>query len=97
MRSWTRAVFFGGAVLVLAACNDATSPTSPSSLNKIGSPAAAWTYTPTTTTSEPTTTTTPPPSDSTNGIKNDCTGVVIHTGFGLDGMTVPICIQITNF
>lgn len=90
MQSWKKAVFFGGAVLVLAACGDATSPSSPA-LNRIDGP-AAWSTKKTSTTSTTSTTT---PSDSTNTITNTCSGVVIHVG--LDGMTVPLCVQTTNY
>lgn len=89
MQSWKKAVFFGGAVLVLAACSDATSPTSPA-LNRIDGPAASYTKKVGTTSTETTTS-----SDSTNTIKNDCNGVIIH--WGVDGMIVPVCVQIINY
>lgn len=90
MQSWKKAVFFGGAVLVLAACNDATSPTSPA-LNRIDGPAASFTKKAGTTSTESATS-----SDSTNGIKTDCNGVIIH--WGTDGTIVPVCVQIiTNY
>ena len=71
--SWKRAVFFGGAVLVLAACSDATAP---NSLTKLD---AAEAYSKTKTTSSTTTTTTTsttPTATSTD----ECTAMVIHTG-----------------
>jgi hypothetical protein len=90
MQSWKKAVFFGGAVLVLAACSDATSPTSPA-LNRIDGPAASLTKKADSMSTESTTS-----SDSTNTISNDCNGVIIH--WGTDGTIVPVCIQIiTNY
>lgn len=63
--SWQRAVFFGGAVLVLSACADATAPAplghAGGTLNAKKAAAADTTALP--------------------GGKNDeCTGVVIHVG-----------------
>ena len=85
MASWKKAVFYGGAVLVLAACSDATSP-SPA-LNKIGGPAASYTKKAGTTATESSTS-----ADSTNGIKTECSGVTIH--WGVDGTLVPVCVPI---
>lgn len=79
--SWQRAVFFGGAVLVLSACGDATAP---ASLNRVdgtlNSKRAA--------TSDSTTTV-----DPTGGGSDECTGVVIHVG-SIGGSIVPVCILI---
>jgi hypothetical protein len=73
---WKKALFFGGAVLVLAACSD--SATAPTALRQADAPSAAWTW-PTTTTSTTTSTTTTT-SDTTKVIDPLCTGVVIRTG-----------------
>ena len=77
--SWQRAVFFGGALLVLSACGDATAP---STLRQVGGTLdtrkAATTDT---TTLDP------------NGTKDDeCSSIVIHVG--LDGSLVPLCVVI---
>ena len=77
---WKKALFFGGAVLVLAACSD--SATSPTALRQADAPSAAWTW-PTTTS----TTTTTSTNDGSGTllpklplIDPVCTGVVIRTG-----------------
>jgi hypothetical protein len=75
---WKKALFFGGAVLVLAACSD--SATAPTALRPADAPSAAWTWP--TTTSSTTTSTTPTTSDTTGTVIDPvCTGVVIRTGF----------------
>lgn len=76
--SWQRAVFFGGAVLVLSACGDATAP---STLHQAGGTLNAK--------KAPTVTTTPTDT-TTGGKKDECTGVVIHVG--VDGSLVPTCV-----
>ena len=73
---WKKALFFGGAVLVLAACSD--SATAPTALTKADAPEASFLLKPATTT---TTTTTPLPR-----IGPVCTGIVIRTG--IDGEIV---------
>jgi hypothetical protein len=83
--SWKKAVFFGGALLVLAACGDATGPTSPSALSRTGGNSAALTASPMPTTTTTTTTTLLQPS--TNPIL--CSGIVIHVG--LDGSIISDC------
>ena len=76
--SWQRAVFFGGAVLVLSACADATAP---ATLRQVGgsldAKRAATTDTATV--------------DPSGGKSDECTGVVIHVG-GIDGSLIPICV-----
>ena len=70
---WKKALFFGGAVLVLAACSD--SATAPSALRQADAPPAALTLTmPMSTT---TGTVTLPPKPIIDPI---CTGIVIRTG-----------------
>jgi hypothetical protein len=77
--SWQRAVFFGGAVLVLSACADATAP---STLRQVDGTVFAKR-------AETTDSTTVDPA----GGKNDeCSSVVIHVG--LDGSLIPICVVI---
>ena len=78
---WKKALFFGGAVLVLAACSD--SATSPTALRQADAPEASLLLlSPTTsTTTTTTTTTTPLPR-----IGPVCTGIVIRTG--VDGQIV---------
>jgi len=77
--SWKKAVFFGGAVLVLAACGDATSPNSPSALTKVnGVSASLVKKAASDSTSTPTTVPT-----------SVCTGIVIHAG--LDGSLIEVC------
>ena len=75
---WKKALFFGGAVLVLAACSDST--TAPTALRQTEAPEASYILklSPTTTT---TTTTSPLPR-----IGPVCTGIVIRTG--TDGQLV---------
>lgn len=74
---WKKALFFGGAVLVLAACSD--SATAPTALRQADAPSAAWTWP--TTTSSTTTSTTSTTSDTTITVIDPlCTGVVIRTG-----------------
>jgi hypothetical protein len=75
---WKKALFFGGAVLVLAACSD--SATAPTALRQADAPEASLMLTPTTT-STTTSTTSPLPR-----IGPICTGIVIRTGF--DGQLV---------
>lgn len=72
---WKKALFFGGAVLVLAACSD--SATAPTALTKADAPEASFLLKPATTT----TTTSPLPR-----IGPVCTGIVIRTG--IDGEIV---------
>jgi hypothetical protein len=74
---WKKALFFGGAVLVLAACSD--SATAPTALRKADAPEASLLLMPATTTT--TTTTSPLPR-----IGPICTGIVIRTG--IDGQIV---------
>lgn len=68
---WKKALFFGGAVLVLAACSD--SATAPTALDQVKG-SANWTLSPTTST---TTSTTIIKTDSS---KTLCSGFVIRTG-----------------
>lgn len=80
---WKKALFFGGAVLVLAACSD--SATSPSALRQSDG-AASLKLTPTATT-----TTT---SDSTGTplpVIGLCTGIVIRTGADADSTSAASC------
>ena len=81
---WKKALFFGGAVLVLAACSD--SATSPTALRQADAPSAAWTWSTTDTTTSSTTTT----SDTTTVTDPLCTGVVIRTGV-IDASTSTSC------
>jgi hypothetical protein len=83
---WKKALFFGGAVLVLAACSD--SATSPTALRQADAPSAAWTW-PTTT--SPTTTSTTTSTDSLPVIDPVCTGVVIRTGVIADASSSSSC------
>ena len=71
---WKKALFFGGAVLVLAACSD--SATAPTALRKADAPEASLLLKPATTT-----TTSPLPR-----IGPICTGIVIRTG--IDGQII---------
>jgi hypothetical protein len=77
--SWKKAVFYGGAVLVLSACADATAPTSPE-LKKIDHSSASA--------KQSTTTLSPTAPSDTNKVLN-CSGMLIHTGF--DGALVLSC------
>lgn len=80
---WKKALFFGGAVLVLAACSD--SATSPSALRQSNG-AASLKLAPTgtvTTTSD--TTSTPLP------VIGLCTGIVIRTGADADSTSTSTC------
>lgn len=80
--SWKKALFYGGAVLVLAACGDATSPTSPSAVTKVNGVSASMTKKTTGTVS----------SDSTSTPVNEplsCAAAVIHVG--LDGSLIMTC------
>jgi hypothetical protein len=71
--AWKRALFYGGAVVVLAACSNATAP---DGMNRKGAQAAAKTSpTPTTTT---TTTTSTTSSETTLG--PTCNGYVVYIG-----------------
>jgi hypothetical protein len=70
---WKKALFFGGAVLVLAACSD--SSTAPTALRQADAPPAAFTLSAPTTTSTGTVTLPPKPV-----IDPICTGIVIRTG-----------------
>lgn len=76
---WKKALFFGGAVLLLAACSrDATAP---NSLVRVeGAQAAAR--------STSTKTATTPLSPTTLSISTECSGVVIRTG------DIDICVPI---
>ena len=77
---WKKALFFGGAVLVLAACsNGATSPTA---LRQADARMATWTWETTDTTTTSTTT-----SDTSTVTDPLCTGVVIRTGVSDDTST----------
>ena len=78
--NWKKAVFYGGAVLVLAACGDATSPTSPA-LTKV-SGVSASSVKKASAASDSTSTPTVPTSV--------CNGMVIHAG--LDGALVEVCL-----
>jgi len=71
---WKKALFFGGAVLVLAACSD--SATAPTALRKADAPEASLLL-------KPATTTTSSPLPRIGPI---CTGIVIRTG--MDGQFV---------
>ena len=78
---WKKALFFGGAVLVLAACSDSTAPTA---LRQADAPPAALTLTmPMSTT---TGTVTLPPKPIIDPI---CTGIVIRTGVETTETTAP--------
>ena len=79
--SWQRAVFFGGAVLVLSACADATAP---STLRQVGGSMLLKQAT--------TTDTTVTTINPTGGADDGCSSVVIHVG--LDGSIIPMCIVI---
>jgi len=78
--SWKKAVFYGGAVLVLAACSDATAP---SALTKVNGVSASSKST-TTATSDSTTTVAPPTAPLS------CGNAVIHVG--ADGEVSLICL-----
>jgi hypothetical protein len=83
--SWKKALFFGGAVLLLAACSDATAPTSLNRQRDISAAAKSSPTTPIPTTSTPTTPTTTVLVD-TDPLLDLCvnsSGYVVHTG--LDG------------
>ena len=80
--SWKRAVFFGGAVLVLAACDNATAPTSPG-LTRLGGVSAASRKA----SDAPVVT----PDSTTSGVKNDCNGSVVII-VGLDEQMLPVCV-----
>ena len=77
--SWKRAVFLGGAVLVLAACDNATAPTSPSSLTKLTKLGGAPVLSKKATTAG----TIPAAADSTavppSGVSDQCSFVVIRS------------------
>jgi hypothetical protein len=73
---WKKALFFGGAVLVLAACSD--SATAPTALRQADAPEASLML------NQPTTTSTTSPLLPRIG--PICTGIVIRTGF--DGQLV---------
>jgi hypothetical protein len=77
--SWQRAVFFGGAVLVLSACGDATAP---SSMRQVGG----------TLNNRKATVAVDSTVAPTGGKDDECTGIVIHVG--LDGSAVPVCLII---
>ena len=85
--SWKRAVFFGGAVLLLAACDNATAPTSPSGLTRLGGVSAAAkakgsdASTPAVT-----------PDSTTSGVQTDCGGGGAVVTVGLDGQLLPVCL-----
>jgi hypothetical protein len=79
--SWKKAVFFGGAVLLLAACDNATAPNSPSALNRRDLAAVSSTKNATTQTDSTTVPGTPR--------VGECHQAVIHTG--IDWQTVLIC------
>lgn len=85
--SFKKAVFFGGAVLVLAACGDATSPTSPSALSDMnGAAAAAKASVSPTPTMPPTTAA---PKVPVNAMTALCGNATIH--LGLDGSIIITC------
>ena len=75
---WKKALFFGGAVLVLAACSD--SATAPTALRQASVPAAAFKLGLTTTPTTTTTTTLEPTLPPLPVIDPVCTGIVIRTG-----------------
>jgi hypothetical protein len=75
---WKKALFFGGAVLVLAACSD--SATAPTALRQADAPEASLML------NVPTTTSTTSPLPPLPRIGPICTGTVIRTGF--DGQLV---------
>ena len=81
--SWKKAVFFGGAVLLLAACDNATAPNSPSALNRLDRAAVSSTKSATTQSDSTTTPTVP-------GTIGECHQAVIHTG--VEWQAVIICM-----
>jgi hypothetical protein len=78
--SWKRAVFYGGAVLVLAACDNATAPTAPS-LTRVNDVSASSKRASAQSAPETTADSTTVPG---SGVKNTCSGMVIF--IGLDGL-----------
>lgn len=81
--SWKKAVFFGGAVLVLSACADTTAPSSPSELTKLDR--ASVSASKKTQDAAPATLTIPPPEQA----PTSCAAAVIHVGF--DGELIVTC------
>lgn len=79
--SWKKAVFYGGAVLVLSACADTTAPSSPSELTKLDrAPVSASKKTQNAAPATPTLPVQAPTS---------CAAAVIHVGF--DGELIVTC------
>ena len=87
--SWKKAVFYGGAVLVLAACDNATAPTSPSAMTKLDGVAAAAKQ-------KATTETAPAPQANPLSLptvpNTGCAAAVIHVG--LDGELIMVCAPV---
>lgn len=83
--SWKKAVFTGGAVLLLAACADSTAPTGPTELKKVNSSNANFLGA--TSTILPTTTT--PTDPNTKPVT--CNYVV---RVGIDGTVIVLCIPV---
>jgi hypothetical protein len=89
-----QALFLGGAVVVLAACGDATAP---DSLVRDGAAASAAKFVVPTTISTPTTTTTtplPPLPTLPGGLLDECRGnFVVPSGrIGEEPLSSPICV-----
>ncbi len=84
---WKKALFFGGAVLVLAACSD--SATAPSAMRQMSAPATAAWGLPTSTTTTSGTTLVPTPNPIIGPI---CNGFVIRTGEESAAAPVTTCI-----
>lgn len=80
---WKKALFFGGAVLVLAACSDST--TAPGTLRQSNTAAAVKTKSDSTSTS---TSTVLPGLPIIDPI---CTGIVIRTGVDTDSTSTATC------
>lgn len=85
---WKKALFFGGAVLVLAACSD--SATAPSALRQMSAPATAAWGLPTSTTTTSGTTLVPTPLPVIDPI---CNGFVIRTGEETELTSTTTCIS----
>jgi hypothetical protein len=84
--SWKKTVFYGGAVLLLAACADTTAPTDPSALRTLDRSANFY-LTPST--SLPTSPSLP--SDP-NTKPINCTGYNVHVG--IDGTIIIVCVPV---
>lgn len=84
--SWKKAVFFGGAVLVSAACADVTTPTAPAELTKIDRASVSAT-------NKTTTLATPTLPQAPVNAPLSCGVAVIHVG--LDGELIITCPPVT--